>query len=68
MATFCKRDVLSFWDIRREFPNVTATTITVRLKDFQNFDLIKKNTDWKYQATEKLYHISKILEQLETWN
>ncbi len=67
MATFCMKGVLSFWDIRREFPHVTATTISSRLTEFQNFDLIEKDSTWKYSPTQKLYDVSKLLEQIETW-
>ncbi len=65
MATFCKREVMSFWEIYREFPNLTPTTITRRLKEFQVFDLIEKREDGKYQSTEKMWKISLLLQQLD---
>jgi len=68
IVTFFEYKELSFGDIRRAFPTVTATTITLRLKELVHFELLEKTDTWSYRATKKLFHISKILELLETWN
>jgi len=42
IVTFFEYKELSFGDIRRAFPTVTATTITLRLKELVHFELLEK--------------------------
>ena len=67
MATFWEKEVISFGDLRREFPQVTASTLTARLRDFQNFELVEKTHDGKYSITEKFKKITPLIRQLDLW-
>mgnify|MGYP002080152915 FL=1 len=57
--------MISFGDLRREFPQVTASTLTARLRDFQNFELIEKTQEGKYTITETFRKLTPLIRQLD---